>query len=415
LIDWDKPLPQLRAVEAFPVDLDRGSMLAFKDPERYASAVLTVEQSAAFVMAACDGRMTLKDLAVSYKEKTGAEFPLESVKKLLLSFDEHYFFDNARFQKQKERVQRAWLASEIRPVTLFDYIDADNKEAATDDLRSMLNGIFQETDFEPGPEIRPNDNKAVALIAPHIDFLRGGRIWAVAYAEFAKSFQGRTVVILGTNHQRHQFPVAMTRKKFDTPFGVLGVDEEILEGIAERMPFDPFADELSHRTEHSIELAATMLAYMRPDLEIVPILLGGANDLIAGGGDQKTDEAMLELSSVCRDLLDSYGENIALIASADLAHVGKMFDDNFRIDDEKGRINKERDMAMLSGLVEGDPSAFVQYIAEEKGVRRICGLTPIYVAAEACGLPFELLAHDQWIDESGNGLVSYAALIARRD
>ncbi len=414
MIDWDKPLPPLRPVETFPVEMDRGSLLAFKDPARYATAMLTVEQSAAFVVAACDGRTTLHDLAIYYKEKVGADLPVESVKKLLMAFDEHCFFDNERFHQHRRKVDYAWSAADTRPVTLFDYIESGDKEKAADDLRGMLDGYFRETGYEPGYEIKAEENSAAALIAPHIDYMRGGRVWAAAYAEFAKSFAGGGVVILGTNHQAHRLPVTLTRKKFDTPFGVMDIDREALETIAERMPFDPFADEISHRTEHSIELAATMLAYMRPELKIVPVLLGGASDIIRGGQDSGTDEALLELSAVCRDLLDSYGRDLALIASADLAHVGRMFDDDFGVDAEKGKINRQRDLEMLSGLVEGDPAAFVKYIAAEKGVRRICGLTPIYVAAEACGLPFELIAHDQWIEENGGGLVSYAALIARR-
>ncbi|MCZ7583958.1 MAG: MEMO1 family protein [Deltaproteobacteria bacterium] len=105
---------------------------------------------------------------------------------------------------------------------------------------------------------------------------------------------------------------------------------------------------------------------------------------------------------------------MALIASVDLAHVGPMFQDAFRIDKEKAEINRARDLEMLAPLTRGEPEGFVQFIAEEKDVRKICGFTPLYVASTAGEQPFELIAHDQWVDPDGEGLVSYCAMIAHR-
>jgi MEMO1 family protein len=410
----DQKLPRLRYVETLPVEVDGRQMIAIKDPQRYATAMLTVDPAALLILSKCDGRTTLGDLSAEFERQAGGPLPEISVRRLLDVFEKHLFFDSPRFQSHRKQIDDAWLESPVRPSALFDYAEGENEQAARDELRGMIDGFFLAAGFERGRDIAPGASDAAVLIAPHIDYQRGGPVWAKAYGEFAKSFRGSTVIILGTNHQPHRQPVCMTRKSFATPFGLMQVDEEVLDDIAGALSLDPFEDEMPHRVEHSVELAAVMLAYLRPDLMIVPILVGSARNIIEGQEDEETDEALQSLAEACRDALEKGDGNIALIASADLAHVGPMFDDPFRITPEKADINRKRDMEMLAPLQNGDPEGFIRYVAEEKDVRKICGLTPIYVAGAACGLPFELLAHDQWVDASGLGLVSYAALIARR-
>ncbi len=410
----DMPLPTLRYVETFNVEVEGRAMIAIKDPRRYATAMLTVEHGALFALAACDGKTTMRQLAESYENKTGRPMPTSAVERIIEVFDQHYFFDNPRFGEHRKQVDDAWLASPVRPAAHFDYAEPGAEAAAWAELRAMLDGFFREEGFAPGAEIASEDNSALALIAPHIDFLRGGRIWARAYGEFIRHFRGRTVVIVGTNHQPAKLPVSMTRKAFATPFGVVKIDEVVLDDIASALAIDPFEDELTHRVEHSIELAAVMIAYLRPDLRIVPILVGGARHLIDGEDDEETDEALADLAAACREAIEDGDGEVALVASADLAHIGEMFDDSFKVDDEKARINRDRDLEMLAPLTEGEPEGFVRFIADERDVRKVCGLTPIYVVASACEQPFTLLGHDTWVDPSGAGMVSYAALIARR-
>jgi len=394
--------------------VDSRLMVALKDPQRYATAMLTIDRGAYWILSRCDGKTPFSLLAKDFEEQTGRSFPVDEVRGLLKVFDDNFFFDTPRFHAHRAAVDKAWLDQPVRPATLFDYAEPGREKVAWDELRRILDDYFRDAGFTPGNQIEAAGDDATVLIAPHIDYQRGGKAWAAAYGTFARSFKGRTVIILGTNHQPHKLPVSMTRKDFATPFGLMRVDEDILDEIARPLPFDPFEDELPHRVEHSVELAAVMLAYMRPELNIVPVLVGGAKHLVEGKEDPETDEALLALAEACRDVLDQEGSDVALIASVDLAHLGPMFGDPFPIDKEKGEINKARDLEMLDFLVRGDPEGFVQFVAEERDVRKICGLTPIYVSGTACGLPFELITHDQWIDPKGHGLVSYSALIARR-
>ncbi|MCZ7583957.1 MAG: AmmeMemoRadiSam system protein B [Deltaproteobacteria bacterium] len=289
-------LPRLRYVETIPVDVDGRKLVAVKDPQRYATAMLTVEQGALYILSKCDGRTTLGDLAREWEEQTGRPLPAEDVARLIKVFDDHFFLETPHFDAHKRAVDSAWMNAPIRPSTLFDYAEPGKEKEAWDELRRMINDFYRAAGHPPGPEIVSEKRTAKILVAPHIDYQRGGKVWAAAYGEFARSFTGRRVIILGTNHQPHKLPVSMTAKNFQTPFGLLLVDEELSSRIAAALPFDPYEDELPHRVEHSVELAAVMLAYLRPDIRIVPVLLGGAQHLVDGKDDPETDEAFLALA-----------------------------------------------------------------------------------------------------------------------
>ncbi|MBZ0271766.1 AmmeMemoRadiSam system protein B [bacterium] len=403
----------MRHVEPVPVEVEGRSMISLKDPQRYASAMITLDRTGLFLVSHFDGRTPLGALAHDFEEQARHPLPAEDVERLISVLDRHFYLDNARFQMRREQVDKKWYESPIRPSALFDYATPGREKEAWDELRNILDTHFRDAGYPVGADIRTERNDLAALIAPHIDFIRGGAVWAHAYAEFARSFRGRTAVIVGTNHQPHKQPVSMTRKHFATPFALMRTDIDLAEEIAAQLPLDPFEDELPHRAEHSIELPAVMLAYLRPDIRIVPILVGGARHLVEGTEDEETEESLAALASACAGVLEG-NDDAAIIASADLAHVGPMFNDPFRVDDTKAAINRERDLDMLDPLTRGEPEGFVRYVVEEKDVRKVCGLTPIYVVASACGTPFTLLAHDQWVDKDGQGLVSYAALASRR-
>ena len=69
-------------------------------------------------------------------------------------------------------------------------------------------------------------------------------------------------MILGVAHQYCQRRFALTRKDFETPLGLVPTDREYVDQIAALAGRDLFEDELSHRTEHSIEFQVVFLQYV---------------------------------------------------------------------------------------------------------------------------------------------------------
>jgi len=96
----------------------------------------------------------------------------------------------------------------------------------------------------PGPIGPTRDAVLRGLVAPHIDFKRGGAGYAWAYRALAETREADCYIVLGTAHgglDGHAF--AATAKAFETPFGPLEVDHEVLDAVVRRAPPDLFAEE----------------------------------------------------------------------------------------------------------------------------------------------------------------------------
>ena len=134
-----------------------------------------------------------------------------------------------------------------------------------DALRLLIDSFFED---ESGPRDSPRGSGVVTgLVAPHIDFGRGGPCFAWAYNELRDRDPADVYVVLGTGHtSRNLFTT--TRKVFETPLGDLEVDSTFVDRLAAYAPQDLFADEIAHKNEHSIEFQVVFLKYLFPDSSI---------------------------------------------------------------------------------------------------------------------------------------------------
>ena len=75
---------------------------------------------------------------------------------------------------------------------------------------------------------------------------------------------------MGTCHEPLPNYFALSRKDFETPLGLLSADNDFIDDLVSRSDLDLFADELSHRREHTIEFQTL---FLKPSLISQMILL----------------------------------------------------------------------------------------------------------------------------------------------
>ncbi|ETW97462.1 MAG: hypothetical protein ETSY1_22555 [Candidatus Entotheonella factor] len=251
------------------------------------------------------------------------------------------------------------------------------------------------------------------MIAPHIDFHRGGHAYARAYLELFKQGQPDVVIIFGVAHISPPAPFVLTRKAFDTPFGALTTDQDLVRQLEAACSWDPYAYEMVHRTEHSIEFQAVMLSYLYgPNVRIVPILCSTFGSEL--GGVEPADIAGVEtFLESCQDIVATLGRRVSVIAGADLAHVGRRFGDAFDISEPIVEGVAERDREDLEYVTAGDADGFYRSVMQDRNERRICGLNCIYASLKTVarsGATGELLHYDYAHDPAG-GIVSFADVV----
>ena len=269
---------------------------------------------------------------------------------------------------------------------------------------SAVNGDFS-TDPVASPSAAAPQTRVRALIAPHIDFHRGGSTYGWAYREILERSDADLYVVLGTCHAGMPDPFAVTLKPYDTPLGAVPVDREFYDGLARRAGQDLLASEPAHRTEHSIEFQAVMLQHVvgrRRPFAILPVLASYLHESLWSGGAPDADPRIRRFVDALRETMAASGRRVCLVAGVDLAHVGPRFGDREpNTAASLARVERD-DRAMLESVVGGDARGFYAGVAADHDARRICGLSPIYTLLRLLPeAPGRLVRYTQWPDPEG--------------
>ena len=401
--------PRLRAIEAFPVEHEGERYLALRDPAGFTPSVAMLPMALLEIVSLFDGEHSIDDIRAAVLRHTGEQVERKRIIELAATLDEHGFLDSERFHARRAAIEGEFLASPVRPATHAGGAYAAEPEA----LRAAMDGFFTSPEG-PGPvNGRAGAPPLHGIIAPHIDFHRGGPAYAWAYREVAERCEADVFVIFGTCHAGMADPFAMTRKAYETPFGAAEVDRELVEAVAGRAGQDCFGCESAHRGEHSIEFQAVFLRYLfagRRDIRIVPVLTSFAHEALARGQRPEDDPRVLRFLDALADGVTATGRRVAFVAGADLAHVGPRFGDPEPISAEELQRVAREDREMLAAVEAGDAAAFFDTAARDGDRRRICGLSPIWALLRATGGRRGVLRrYGQWPDPAA--VVTYASVV----
>jgi hypothetical protein len=400
--------PRLRALEAFPVEQDGERLIGLRDPSGFTEQVALLPIPALDVVSLFDGEHSLAEIHRVVSARHGGQSPgIEDIADLAARLDDAGFLDSPRFAERRRRIEERWLASPSRPAAHAGGAYAGDPG----ELRSQIDGFFIHPEGPGLPEALAVPQRLRGLIAPHIDFHRGGPTYAWAYRALLERADADLFVILGTCHAGMADPFTATLKPYDTPLGPADVDRDFFETLQRRYPNDLLASQSAHRSEHSIEFQAVMLRRVlggRRPFTILPVLASFLHEAVWTGGAPEADPRVPRFLDALGDSIAGSHRKICVIAAVDLAHVGPRFGDaEPNTPAFLERVARE-DRKMLEPVIAADPAAFFESVAADGDSRRICGLSPIYAFLRALpGARGELLRYNQWPDQQG--AVSFCA------
>lgn len=413
--------PRLRPLEGFPIEENGQMFLALRDPSGITESVAKLPRTVVAILQLFDGENSRDEICAEYEKRTRSRLPREVLDQLIEQLDRADLLDSDRFRSHVAKVLAEFRDGKDRPAFLAG--KSYPKDAT--ELTKLLNS-FYEGPGGPGHAQATDQSLPRAIVAPHIDFVRGGP----AYAWIYKTLQETTevpdiVVVFGTSHAGGSQPFNLTRKSYQTPLGTIAtavdvVDEFVGHVTARLGPGagqSLFLDEHHHRGEHSIEFQMVWLRHAfggRADsLRALPILCGSMHDLIDAGGEPKDHALWSQLTAILRETLA--GKKVLWVGGVDLAHVGPRFGDEQPLDQDDCKSLERRDQEMLQPCLRGDANGWFQELAREKDARRVCGLSPIYALLETANVSQgSLLAYGQCpADDNGGSIVSIASLLYR--
>jgi MEMO1 family protein len=404
-----KSYPRLRAVEAFPVQVEGENYICLQDPQKLAENPVFLNQALVFLVSRMDGRRSLRDIQADFLKATGEVLPLENLEQLVSQLDEQRYLDSPQFRTFYQDLVRKFCDASSRPAQ-----NAGSAYAAeSQSLQMQIQSYFVHPEG-PGSEIIDNSNRPLrGLVSPHIDFTRGGPTYAHAYSALASHPGADTFIIFGTCHTFMPKRFSIGSKDYETPLGPARVDQDFVARLSSRLNHE-YSDEFPHRGEHSIEFQAVWLNYLfsgkRP-FKIVPILIGSFQDIYRDGRAAGDDPEIQRVTSAIQETMKESQGHFCFVAGADLAHVGSRFGDAAGPTESYLQEVECEDRKFLGYVEKGDAEAVFQSIAADDDRRRVCGYPSIYMTLRCIENPEgKLLQYRQWADIAAGSAVTYASV-----
>jgi len=356
-----------------------------------------------------DGQSTLSEIQGRVLRATGLFLAKSELESLVQRLDAAMVIEGPTFAA----FLQSYRESGRRPAALAGRSYAATVRA----LRAQLEQFFVDANGAglPGSNGTAPSPSFRGILSPHIDYQRGGQVYSWSYKELVERSLADTFVVLGVAHQYCRRRFALTRKDFETPLGVVPTDRSYVDRIASLAGGDLFEDELSHRTEHSIELQVVFLQYVlggRRDFTIVPILVGSFHDLMERGVEPIDDPDVSRFIQALRAAESASGKQVAYIGGIDLCHVGPEFGDPSPVDSALQEQVRLFDGSMLDRAAAGDPGGWFRTAVGVGNCWRVCGLAATYTMLHAIGPSRgRLLSYKQAIDERRTCCVSFASMV----
>lgn len=403
--------PRLRPLEIVALREGDRDLLVVSDPLGVMPALVALRMEALEMLRVLDGSLSLNDIAAEVVRASKDLRAGASVKDFVAQLDRMLMLDSPRFVEAYRALRESYHQLEVRQAVLGGHAYPEDAEG----LAAFIDGHFAEAERlreAAGQATAATDARPRALLASHLDPRRAGATIARAYLEIGVEQPGPLrVVVYGTGHSLMSEPIALTRKRFETPFGSLPCDTAFVDVLAARLGEAAWRDELAHRDEHSIEFQAIYLKRRLGDrpVTLVPILCGGFHALMDAGRSARDDGTYETLIAAVRDAERSLGGATVHVAAVDLSHVGRRFGDPAVDEPTLGQVETS-DRAALDAAARGDADGWYQAIAGHEDSTRVCGWGATY-AMLRCAEPGagRLLHYHQSREENGS-MVSVAAM-----
>jgi AmmeMemoRadiSam system protein B len=410
--------PRLRAVEVFPVQQEGKTLVYLKDPENFARP-LGISPVGYFIISHFDGEHSFIDIQEAYCKQFGTLLLTDELQRFIELLDHHYYLDTERFLLHRNGMVEEFKRQTKRaPAHAGSVYRQDSGE-----LRLQLDGYFLSPQGPGLPSFDTQSPTPKAIVAPHIDFHRGGPAYAWAYKGLAESEGADLYILLGTSHCGGENPFILTFKDFETPLGPVETDKEFARRLQESCGEDLLADEFLHRGEHSLEFQVLFLKYIaqrraergskgEKPFKIIPILVSSFHSMVLNQSPPEKHPPVETFIHALQKLVAREKRQVCFVAGVDLAHVGKQFSDLEPVTSDFLKWVEAEDRLLIDKLSALDAPGFFNEVAKDQDKRRICGFSPLYSLIQLLGgSQGRTLKYDQAFTPETGSAVTFTSMV----
>ena len=398
--------PLLRPLDFQPVLYQGQPMWFLRDPLQLSDQQLFMPEAIAPLLTLIDGRRTQMEIHSAFCQLVGTSLDSAVTLEAIERLNDALLLENERSQRALQVRLDEYRSQAYRPPALA----GNGYPADPEALAEYLEG------FARGGAIPAWHGRG--LVSPHIDYARGGQVYSQVWAAAEASIlEADLVLIFGTDHYGGPGTVTLTKQAYATPYGALPADLDLVGRLAATLGEDAaYAEELHHRSEHSVELSAVWLHHIfhkagKEPCPVVPILVGSFHHFVMNGRKPADDSRLNVFLETLQQ--ETSGRHVLAVASVDLAHVGPNFGDEFVMDRLRRESLAEQDQQLIAAALDGDAESWYSQIAAVGDRNRICGFAPTYLMLRYLGKSNGLqIAYDQCTaDNQDTSLVSICGLL----
>jgi len=401
--------PRLRYLEAFPHEEGGRTSIVLRDPAQISERMLLVSPEFCRLLPLLDGNKSLREIQVELTRQFGRIFPMDDLTKILQQLDEALFLESDHFRLRYRSLLESFRAAPVRPACHA----GTAYPADPVDLLEFVSSFYTNPGGAGIPDAGAPSGELRALVAPHIDLRSGGFVYTHAYRALAESQKPDLFVIFGTGHHGLPQMYSISGTRFETPIGASETDSEFVAALGARLPEGLFAEDLSHRHEHTIEFQLIFMhhLYRATPPPIMAVLCSFSYQDVAPGSGSPHREWLSRFVEAFRAAEKETGKRVCLVASVDFAHIGPRYGDQFHPDQRTVDDTLRADREMLEHLTKADAQGFYGYIAAEQDRRRVCGFPALYTILNLLdGEQGRVLCHSHAALDQAGSFVSFASL-----
>lgn len=254
--------------------------------------------------------------------------------------------------------------------------------SSADEIKRLISGFI-----DPGAVKKD----AVGCVLPHAGYIYSGRI---AVQTVSRINIPERMILIGPNHTGYgeQFSI-MTAGSWRTPLGEVAIDQPLATSILENSSY-LIQDSLAHSHEHSLEVELPILQYFKPDIKIIPIVVG-SDDLAALKAVGKEVARVIKKEKLAGSAL--------IVASSDMTHY------------ESRQQAQVKDQKAIQAILELDGDKLYSLVRSLN--ISMCGYGPVIImlaAANELGVKgAQLVKYGSSADSTGDSesVVGYAGII----
>jgi len=395
-------------IEILPLEAEDKELILLKDNEGITKQTLIMPVETIAILQFFNGQNSIKDIHSQIFRLTKEIIPEYEIINFVKQLDELNLLENEKTQELRKKLYEEFKNSNIRKAIHKGLSYPENIL----ELTSFMSKFYKPEDIIP-------TKITIGAIAPHIDLIRGGNVYARTYSHLANSIIPDLIIAFGVSHKGGISPFILTKKEYETPYGNIQVDIDTYNKFKEILWYEPDEEEFLHKDEHSLEFQALWLKYIWRDKtpKWLPILVSDFERFCNQNPPSKIEYIEKFFTSADTLIKSILKENkkILIIAGVDFSHIGKRFGDNIEITTEIEKQTEDFDRKILNLISDIKADDFFNEISKTQNKTRICGLSATYSALRLIKsinpeIKGKILDYSYSNDPFG-GMVSFASIV----